>query len=174
MDGVKVGIKLLSSGLKAAPIPEPFKSAVTAIPDLVLNILEIVETVKGNVDDAAALAVYIADVTMVVMRPLETRPLDENPALKLRIEELTAVLEKIKQEMSTLVSRRLIKRVFAYAKDSSKLAEMKKRVDEATHRLQLETVVATGREVDHISQEQRLRFQTQEASTSGTLDSNRS
>ncbi|KAG8983099.1 hypothetical protein FRB93_007656 [Tulasnella sp. JGI-2019a] len=64
--------------------------------------------------------------------------------------------------MQALMSRRLLKRVFTYASDSSKLAEMKKGVGEATHQLQLETVMATGREVDLISQEQRLMFQKQE------------
>ncbi|KAG9024373.1 hypothetical protein FRB95_011607 [Tulasnella sp. JGI-2019a] len=106
------------------------------------------------------------------MRQFHTKPqdsLDENPVLISRVGELKGVLEKIKREMQALMSRRLLKRVFTYASDSSRLAAMKKRVDEATHRLQasyrwfgfsnapnniplglfqLETVMATGRHVD--------------------------
>ncbi|KAG9013544.1 hypothetical protein FRB94_002138 [Tulasnella sp. JGI-2019a] len=157
MDDAKLGIKLLSSALNAAPIPEPFKSAVTAIPDLVITIMDIVERVKRNVDDAAALVLHIADVTMVVMRPFGTGPqnsLDENPVLKLRINEFKTVLEEIKEDMSTLMSRRLLNRVFTSVTDTSKLAEMKERVGGAIHRLQLETVVATGHGVDIIGQKQ--------------------
>ncbi|KAG9008710.1 hypothetical protein FRB93_006256 [Tulasnella sp. JGI-2019a] len=165
MDGVKVGVKVLSTVLNAAPIPEPLKSAVTAIPTLVLDIVGILEGTKQNVDDAAALVVYISDLTILVMRPLETKPqhsLDKNAVLGSRIGEFTAVLEKIKQDMSTLMSRRRLKRLFTYANDTSKLAEMKRRVDEASRGLQLEIIVTTGHEVDVISQEQRLVFQKQE------------
>ncbi|KAG8863042.1 hypothetical protein FRB97_005386, partial [Tulasnella sp. 331] len=49
MEGAKQGLELLSTVLDAAPIPEPFKSAVKGIPDIVLQILTIVEAVKGNV-----------------------------------------------------------------------------------------------------------------------------
>ncbi|KAG9032568.1 hypothetical protein FRB95_001233 [Tulasnella sp. JGI-2019a] len=99
------------------------------------------------------------------MRPLETKPqhsLDKNAVLGSRIGEFTAVLEKIKQDMSTLMSRRRLKRLFTYANDTFKLAEMKRRVDEASRGLQLEIIVTTGHEVDVISQEQRLVFQKQE------------
>ncbi|KAG9031600.1 hypothetical protein FRB95_002529 [Tulasnella sp. JGI-2019a] len=60
MDNAKQGLKLLSTILKAAPIPEHFKLAVTAIPDIALQIIEIVDGVKGNVAGAEALAVHIA------------------------------------------------------------------------------------------------------------------
>lgn len=43
MEGAKLGLEVLSTVLEAAPIPEPFKSAVTAIPDLALKIMEVVE-----------------------------------------------------------------------------------------------------------------------------------
>ncbi|KAG8983106.1 hypothetical protein FRB93_007663 [Tulasnella sp. JGI-2019a] len=156
MDNAKIAVKILSIGLKAAPIPEPFKSAVTAIPDLILIILDVVEGVKANGDDAAALVVYIADITMVVIRPFDTKPyhtLEDNLALKLRVDEFKVVLERIKKDLTTLMSRRRLKRIFTYASDATKLAELKK---------WLETVVATGQEVDMMGQEQRLIFQRQE------------
>ncbi|KAG9028220.1 hypothetical protein FRB95_006755 [Tulasnella sp. JGI-2019a] len=165
MDSTKLVIQILSTGLNAAPIPEPFKSAGTVIPDLVLSILDIVEAVKANREDAAALVVYIADVTMVVMRPFETKPnhsLDDSSALKSRIDEFKVVLEQIKQDLTAMMPRRRLKRIFTYASDASKLAEMKNRVGEAANRLQLETVIATGHGVDMIGQEQRLIFQKQE------------
>ncbi|KAG8848017.1 hypothetical protein FRB96_001309 [Tulasnella sp. 330] len=175
MEGAKQGLKLLSTVLNAAPIPEPFKSAVKGIPDIALQILTIVEAVKGNVEDAEALAVYIANVTKTTMRPFETKPpgsLDRSSAMKTRIEEFQGVLVEIKQEMENLTSRRLRDRVFSYSKDASKLAAMKKKVDDAINLIQLETAVATSHEVDLMSQAQQrnneehlLMFQRQEVST---------
>ncbi|KAG8872996.1 hypothetical protein FRB97_007128, partial [Tulasnella sp. 331] len=158
MEGAKQGLELLSTVLDAAPIPEPFKSAVKGIPDIALQILTIVEAVKGNVEDAEALAVYIANVTKTTMRPFETKPpssLDRSPAMKTRIEEFQGVLVEIKQEMENLTSRRLRDRVFSYSKDASKLAAMKKKVDDAINLIQLETAVATSHEVDLMSQAQQ-------------------
>ncbi|KAG9021263.1 hypothetical protein FRB95_002501 [Tulasnella sp. JGI-2019a] len=63
LDAAKLGLTALSIGLQASLIPEPFKSAVSGIPGAVLQIIEIVETVKGNVDDARDLALYIGQVT---------------------------------------------------------------------------------------------------------------
>ncbi|KAG8989330.1 hypothetical protein FRB94_014480 [Tulasnella sp. JGI-2019a] len=76
LDVAKLGLRALSTGLKASPIPEPFKSAVSGIPDAVLQIIEIVETVKGNVDDAGDLALYIGQVTETAVRPLQGMPSD--------------------------------------------------------------------------------------------------
>ncbi|KAG9036741.1 hypothetical protein FRB95_008072 [Tulasnella sp. JGI-2019a] len=84
LDATKLGLTALAIGLQASPIPEPFKSAVTAIPGSVLQIIEIVEAVKGNVGDARDLALYIGQVTETAIRPLQSlsssfshRPLEE-------------------------------------------------------------------------------------------------
>ncbi|KAG8996180.1 hypothetical protein FRB94_008512 [Tulasnella sp. JGI-2019a] len=164
MEVAKDGLDILSTFLNAAPIPEPFKSAVTAIPDIALQILTIVETVKGNAEDAKALAIYIANVTKTTMRPFETKPqgsLDNSPAMKKRIDDFREVLEKIKDEMQALTSRRLRLRVLHYARDAATLTAFKTRVDEAVKDIQLETVMATGHEVDLISQGQERIFQEQ-------------
>ncbi|KAG8980740.1 hypothetical protein FRB94_011497 [Tulasnella sp. JGI-2019a] len=42
-DATKLGLRALSIGLQASPIPEPFKAAVSGIPGAVLQIIEIVE-----------------------------------------------------------------------------------------------------------------------------------
>ncbi|KAG9033506.1 hypothetical protein FRB95_014685 [Tulasnella sp. JGI-2019a] len=67
----KASLQALSVILKAVPIPEPFKSAVVGIPDAVLQIITIVETAKGNMEDAQVLAVYIATITDKTIRPLD-------------------------------------------------------------------------------------------------------
>ncbi|KAG8978575.1 hypothetical protein FRB93_010959 [Tulasnella sp. JGI-2019a] len=130
----KDGLGFVSIFLNAAPIPEPFKSAVTAIPDIALQILTIVETVKGNAEDAKALAIYIANVTKTTMQPFKTNSQgspDSSPAMKKRIDNFRGVLEEIKDEMQALTSRRLRLRVLHYARDASNLAALKTRVDEA-------------------------------------------
>ncbi|KAG8878792.1 hypothetical protein FRB97_002209 [Tulasnella sp. 331] len=156
MEGVKQGLELLSTILDAAPIPGSFKSVVRGIPDIALQILKIVEvTVKGNVEDAKALAVYIANVIKTTMRPLETPgSLDSSSAMKTRIEEFQGV--------------------FTYSKDASKLAVTKKTVDDAINLIQ--TAVATGHEVDLISQAQqrndeeyRLMLRRLEVNTSALI-----
>ncbi|KAG8992523.1 hypothetical protein FRB94_011517 [Tulasnella sp. JGI-2019a] len=111
MEATKDGLTILLALLKAAPIPQPFQSAVTAIPDIALQILTIIEAMKGNGEDAKALAMYIANVTEMTMRPFETKPLDNSPNMKKRIGDLHQVLETIRDELQTLTSRRLRLRV---------------------------------------------------------------
>ncbi|KAG8981784.1 hypothetical protein FRB93_008376, partial [Tulasnella sp. JGI-2019a] len=163
MENAKQGLQLLSKALNAAPIPDPFKSAVTAIPNIAVQIIEIVDSVKGNVEDAKELAIYIANVTDKTMRPFKTKPdeLDRSPDTQMRLEELRGVLEKTEEEMLTLMSRRLRSRALSYGDDASKLAAMKQRVDDAINELQLETVVAVGHGVDVIRQDQRLIVEEQ-------------
>ncbi|KAG9019576.1 hypothetical protein FRB95_005568 [Tulasnella sp. JGI-2019a] len=186
MDNPKQGLQLLSNVLKAAPIPEPFKSAVTAIPDIALQILEIVDGVKGNVVGAEALAVHIANVTIPEQAARRTRkkPRHEEAArvictvrwdylsdirISFSIRDFTRALEQIKGEMEVLRSRGLSNRAFSYEDDASKLKAMKEKVDDAMKDLQLETVVAAGHGIDVIrqdlvllSEEQRLMNQKQE------------
>ncbi|KAG9030372.1 hypothetical protein FRB95_004027 [Tulasnella sp. JGI-2019a] len=161
METAKQGLKLLSIALKAAPIPDPFKSAVTAIPDIALQIIEIVDAVKGNVEDAKELALYIAKVTDTTMRPFETNPgeLDRSPNTKKSFTR--RVLEKIEDQMTTLISRRLGRRILSYDDDASKIAAMKQSVDDAINQLQLETVIAVGHGVDIIRQDQRQMVEDQ-------------
>ncbi|KAG9014137.1 hypothetical protein FRB94_014230 [Tulasnella sp. JGI-2019a] len=164
MEVSKDGLGILSTLLNAAPIPEPFKSAVTVIPAIALQILTIVETVKGNAEDAKALVIYIANVTSITMRPFETKPqgtLDSGPAMMKRMDNFRGALERIKDEMQVITSRRLRLRVFHYARDAATLAAFKTGVDEAVKHIQLETVLATGHEVDLISQGQDRVFQEQ-------------
>ncbi|KAG9012431.1 hypothetical protein FRB94_006046 [Tulasnella sp. JGI-2019a] len=163
METAKRGLRLLSIALKAAPIPDPFKSAVTAIPDIALQIIEIVDAVKGNVEDAKDLALYIANVTETTMRPFETNPgeLDKSPNTKKRLQEFHAVLEKIEDEMAALMSRRLRRRILSYDSDASKLAAMKQSVDDAINQLQLGTTIAVGHGVDVIRQDQNRMLEEQ-------------
>ncbi|KAG9016068.1 hypothetical protein FRB93_011542 [Tulasnella sp. JGI-2019a] len=163
MEPAKQGLKFLSIALKAAPIPGPFKSAVTAIPDIALQIIEIVDAVKGNVEDAKELGLQIAKVTETTMRPFETNPdeLDRSPNTKKRLQEFHVVLEKIEDEMTTLMSRRLDRRILSYDDDTSKLAAMKQSVDDAINQLQLETVITVGHGVDVVRQDQSRMIEDQ-------------
>ncbi|KAG9009488.1 hypothetical protein FRB93_005424 [Tulasnella sp. JGI-2019a] len=160
MEVSKDGLGILSTLLNAAPIPEPFKSAVTVIPAIALQILTIVETVKGNAEDAKALVIYIANVTSITMRPFETKPqgtLDSGPAMMKRMDNFRGcvsssrnpcdpvqtihrehrALERIKDEMQVITSRRLRLRVFHYARDAATLAAFKTGVDEAVKHIQV-------------------------------------
>ncbi|KAG8989009.1 hypothetical protein FRB94_014752 [Tulasnella sp. JGI-2019a] len=163
MEKAKQALQLLSTVLNAAPIPDPFKSAVTAIPDIALQIIEIVDAVKGNVDDAKALAVYIATVTDKTMRPFAAKPdeLERSPDTQMRLQEFQGALEKIKEEIKTLLFQRLGGRILSYDTDASKLAGMKQSVDDAMNQLQLETVVAVGHDVNIIRQDQSRMFEEQ-------------
>ncbi|KAG9004623.1 hypothetical protein FRB94_002232 [Tulasnella sp. JGI-2019a] len=94
LDVAKLGLTVLSIGLQACPIPEPFKSAVSGIPVAVLQIIEI--AVKGNVDDARDLALYIGQVTETAIRPLQGMPSDfSHQPLKEGLDEFRQVLERV-------------------------------------------------------------------------------
>ncbi|KAG9000532.1 hypothetical protein FRB94_005382 [Tulasnella sp. JGI-2019a] len=157
----KASLQVLSTIVKAVPIPEPFKSAVVGIPDAVLQIIAIVETAKGNMEDAQVLALYIATITDRSIRPLDLPRV--TPATQNRIHEFHETLRQITEEIAVLASGRSLRKwIFSYDRDASKLGAWKQRVVDAVTGIQLETVVATGHQVDIISQDQQAIIQKQE------------
>lgn len=85
----RLALETLSGVLSAVPIPDPLKSAVTAIPTAALQIVAIAEVgwtidsedvinidlriqgVKKNKEDARALALYITNLTEATLKPFE-------------------------------------------------------------------------------------------------------
>ncbi|KAG8870236.1 hypothetical protein FRB97_000212 [Tulasnella sp. 331] len=169
MEGAKQRLELLSTVFTVAPIPEPFEAALESIPNNVLQILTIAEAMKWYVRGVKALAAYIADVTIRAMEPCEAKApgsLDRSPKLMKRIEEFG------RREIEILESWRPRDRVFGYAKELSKIAAMKKGVDDVINLIQLEIAVAANHKSKLRSQAQersveqkRLMFQRAEAGT---------
>ncbi|KAG8979717.1 hypothetical protein FRB94_011912 [Tulasnella sp. JGI-2019a] len=149
----KASLQGLSIITNAVPIPEPFKSAVVGIPDAVLLIITIIETAKGNMGDAKALAAYITAITDKTIRSLDLP--HTTPATQNRIREFQEALLQIAEEIKILASRRpLWKRVVNYDRDASTLSALKQKIVDIIIGIQLETVVATSHEVDVISRKQ--------------------
>jgi hypothetical protein len=88
----KIALQAIGGVLKASPIPDPFKSAVTAIPNLALAIIKMAEVLLGrsprtsadhvvnrfqgakqNQEDAQKLALYIANLCERTTPELEKR-----------------------------------------------------------------------------------------------------
>ncbi|KAG9030103.1 hypothetical protein FRB95_004343 [Tulasnella sp. JGI-2019a] len=161
MERAKQALQLLSTVLHDAPIPCLFQSSVTVIPDIALQIIEIVDAVEAYVDDAKSLAVYITTVTDKTMRPFETRPdpVERSPDTQMRLQEYQGMLEKIKGEIKTSMLQRLGSRILNYDSDASKLVGMKQSVDEAMN--QLQTAVTVGHGVNIIRQDQSHMFEKQ-------------
>ncbi|KAG8996521.1 hypothetical protein FRB94_008221 [Tulasnella sp. JGI-2019a] len=157
----KVGLQILSTILNAVPIPEPFRSAVVGIPDAALKIITIVECTKGNVEDAKALAIYIATIIDRTTRPLDLCHV--TPATQNRIQEFQDALRQIMEEITVLASRRSLRRwIVNYDRDASKLGALKQRVAEVIVGIQLETVVSTGHDVERLYQEQQVLIRKQQ------------
>ncbi|KAG9004602.1 hypothetical protein FRB94_002278 [Tulasnella sp. JGI-2019a] len=95
------------------------------------------------------------------MRPFETNPaeLDRSPNTKKQLQEFHAVLKRIKDEMTPLMSRGLGRRILSYDNDALNLATMKQSVGDAINQLQLETVIAVGHDIDIIRQDQSRIFE---------------
>ncbi|KAG8998719.1 hypothetical protein FRB94_006697 [Tulasnella sp. JGI-2019a] len=155
LDATKLSLTALSIGLHASPIPEPLKSAIAGIPGAVLQIIDIVETMKGNVDDARDLVLYIGQVTETVIRPLQTippnishRPLEEG------IDEFRHMLDAIKGKTHTILSQSRAARLLRHRSDAAKIMAMKKKVDDTIRCIQLETTFVTSYTVGQISQKQ--------------------
>ncbi|KAG8996527.1 hypothetical protein FRB94_008227 [Tulasnella sp. JGI-2019a] len=162
LQSAKVGLQILSTIVKSVPIPEPFKSAVVGIPDAVLQIITIVETAKGNMEDAKVLALYIATMTDRTIRPLDLCSI--TPVTQRRIHEFQEALQQITEEITTLASQRSPRKwIFHYDRDAAKLYALKQRVVDAIAGIQLETVVATSQEVDIMSQKQDLAHEDHKA-----------
>ncbi|KAG8987973.1 hypothetical protein FRB93_004341 [Tulasnella sp. JGI-2019a] len=167
----KASLQILPTLVKAVPIPEPFKSAVIGIPDAVLQIITIVETAKGNMEDAKVLALYIATIIDRTIRPLDLQCV--TPATQNRIQEFQKTLRQITDEITILTSERsLRKRIFSYDRDASKLSALKQMVVDAVTGIQLETVVTAGHQVEVMNrkqdstrddQQQELAYQDQQA-----------
>ncbi|KAG8995942.1 hypothetical protein FRB94_008679 [Tulasnella sp. JGI-2019a] len=142
-------------GSKPPPIPEPFKSAVSGIPGAVLQIIEIVETVKGNVDDARDLALYIGQVTEAAVRPLQGMPPNfSHRPLEEGLEDFHQTLEVVQEQIRTLLSRGRVTRVLHYRSNAAKIASMKQRVRDVISYIQLETTFTTTYGVVQIAQKQ--------------------
>ncbi|KAG8993525.1 hypothetical protein FRB94_013276 [Tulasnella sp. JGI-2019a] len=157
----KASLQILSAFVKAVPIPEPFKSAVVGIPDAVLQIISIVETAKGNTEDAKVLATYISTITDKTICSLDLP--HATPATQNRISEFHKTLQQIVEEIATIASRRPLQKWINYDRDASTLSSLKQKVVDVITGIQLETVVATGHEVDVISRKQDFAHADQQA-----------
>ncbi|KAG8993964.1 hypothetical protein FRB94_010242 [Tulasnella sp. JGI-2019a] len=167
LQNAKTSLQVLSTIIKAVPIPEPFKSAVVGIPDAVLQIISIVDTAKGNIEDAKVLVLYIATITDKTIRPLDL--LRVTPATQNRILEFQEALQQITEEVSTIASRRSFRKwIVNYDRDASTLKALKQRVTDVITGIQLETAVATGHEVELLYQEQQVLIRKQQEADSGS------
>ncbi|KAG8844904.1 hypothetical protein FRB96_002793 [Tulasnella sp. 330] len=170
----------LSIVMSALPIPEPFKSAVVGIPDAVLKMIAVVETARGNLEDAKALVVYVTNLVETAIHPLT--PSHDTPATRERVERFHAyvfcsahaedrilihscepsLLREIITELEGLTAKRSRwKRIFNYEGDAKQLGTMKQKVVEGIAWIQLVTVVTTGREVELITQTQGNIYEAQ-------------
>ncbi|KAG8993393.1 hypothetical protein FRB93_002006 [Tulasnella sp. JGI-2019a] len=161
LQAAKASLQVLSTIVKAVPIPEPFKSAVVGIPDAILQIIAIVEVAKGNMEDTQVLALYIATVTDRTIRPLDLPRV--TPTTQNRIREFQETPRQITDEITILASGRSLRKwVFNYDRDASKLGALKQRVVDAITGIQLETVVTTGHQVDIMHEDQQAIIQKQD------------
>ncbi|KAG9007037.1 hypothetical protein FRB94_014701 [Tulasnella sp. JGI-2019a] len=157
----KASLQVLSAIVKAVPIPEPFKSAVVGIPDAVLQIITIIESAKGNMEDAKVLVLYIATITDRTIRPLDLSHL--TPTTQNRIHEFQETLKQITEDITTLASQRPLRKwIINYDRDASTLSGLKQKVTDAIAGIQLETVIATGHEVELLYQEQQVLIRRQQ------------
>ncbi|KAG8989287.1 hypothetical protein FRB94_014531 [Tulasnella sp. JGI-2019a] len=157
----KASLQVLSAIVKAVPIPEPFKSAVVGIPDAVLQIITIIETAKGNMEDAKVLTLYIATITGRTIRSLDLS--HATPATQRRIHEFQDALRQITGEITVLASwRPLRKWIINYDRDAATLSALKQKVTDVITGIQLETVVSTGHEVELLYQEQQILIRKQQ------------
>ncbi|KAG8843572.1 hypothetical protein FRB96_003897 [Tulasnella sp. 330] len=135
MEGVRLDWEVLSTVLNAAPIPEPLTSAVTTILDPALSVINDVDCVKENVEDAKALVIYVAVVANMILNPAKTKPpdsLDKSPKTKKRLQELKL---SIPDEGKILMARKLRQRIFSYVRDAGRFSEMKRRAGGAINQL---------------------------------------
>ncbi|KAG8990922.1 hypothetical protein FRB94_013017 [Tulasnella sp. JGI-2019a] len=132
LDVVRLSLTALSIGLRASPIPEPFKAAVSGIPEVVLQIIAIVEAVKGNTDDARDLALYIGKVTETAVRPLQGMPSDfSHPPLEEGLDAFRETLKLVREEINALLTLSRAARILHYRSNAIKVATMKQRVRDA-------------------------------------------
>ncbi|KAG8995066.1 hypothetical protein FRB94_009476 [Tulasnella sp. JGI-2019a] len=153
----KLGLTALAIGLQASPIPEPFKSAVSEIPGAVLQIIEIVEAVKGNVDDARGLALYIGQVTESTIRPLQGMPSDfSHQPPKEGLDEFRQTLDSTTEQIRVILSQNRASRILHYRSNAPKIAGMKQKIQDAIGCIQLETAFTTNHTVVQIGQKQTV------------------
>ncbi|KAG8845735.1 hypothetical protein FRB96_002273 [Tulasnella sp. 330] len=146
-------LESLSIILNAVPIPDPFKSAVVGIPDAVLKIISILETAKGNLEDAKELVVYIAIVTDHALRPFGSP--NASLAAEPPIKEFLQVLQDIQEDIRKIASQKSRwKRFVNYDRDASTLTGLKQKVANAITCIQLETTVAISQKQDDMSKAQ--------------------
>ncbi|KAG8989748.1 hypothetical protein FRB94_014060 [Tulasnella sp. JGI-2019a] len=152
---VKVSLQALSIAVHAMPIPQTFKDAV-------LQIIRIVESAKGNMENAKVLALYIATMTDRTLGPLDFSHVTS--ATEKRIYEFQEALKPITEEIRRLASQRSLRKwIIYYDRDASKLTTLRQKIADIVIAIQLETAIATGHEVDVVRQKQDLVHEDQQA-----------
>ncbi|KAG9000438.1 hypothetical protein FRB94_005408 [Tulasnella sp. JGI-2019a] len=143
------------SGFRRALYPNHSNLPSLGSQGAVLQIIAIVEAVKGNADDARELALYIGQVTDATIRPLQNLPSDfTHQPLKEGLDQFSQTLELVQNQIRALLSRSRVKRWLRHTSDASKIAAMKQKIQDAITSIQLETSFATTYAVAQISQKQ--------------------
>ncbi|KAG9034282.1 hypothetical protein FRB95_013440 [Tulasnella sp. JGI-2019a] len=137
-------LRAFSTMVKAGPFPELFKSAILRMIAVILEITTFVEQAGRNMKDAKVLVLYIATVAERTLRPLD--PSHYSPALKGGIDQFTAVLIPITEDITALASSRPFPKwiINYYDRDASKLAAWKQSIADAIVDIQLEATIASA------------------------------
>ncbi|KAG8860543.1 hypothetical protein FRB96_003797 [Tulasnella sp. 330] len=128
--------------LNASSVPNPFKSAVGAIPNLALTIMGTAESAKRNKNEADELAEYIARLSVITTHELLKRgvPGDNSDALQ-GVEEFTRVINRVLVKIKKLQSWTSGGRWFDYRNDMLDIDGFKENIRNAMNLLQLEELL---------------------------------
>ncbi|KAG9014347.1 hypothetical protein FRB94_012753 [Tulasnella sp. JGI-2019a] len=161
LHNTKVDLQAFLGIIEALPILEPFKSVVVGIPDAVLQIIKVVETAKGNMEDARVLAHFVATVINGTICHLDFTQVTS--LTKERICELEVALEQITGELRSLAYRRPVrKQIVNFDYDTLQLAAMKQKVVDIITGIRLESIVATDHHFELMIQNQSVLYQEQQ------------
>ncbi|KAG8887116.1 F-box/WD repeat-containing protein 9 [Tulasnella sp. 332] len=161
MEATKLVLEVLFTRLNAAPIPNPFKSAVTAIPNLALNIFEVVGASRylrsshDTIPDQAYRIARQKSRSQKACGGLQgVRAFDDRLAMTwYRTASSKQGTDEDSRRERILTDRKLLKRAFSYTRDALKLANMTKRLGDAVSQFQQQY---------DLSQQQCLVIQKQE------------
>ncbi|KAG8873699.1 hypothetical protein FRB98_008842, partial [Tulasnella sp. 332] len=156
--------------LNTLPIPDPFKSAVTAVPTIALTLMQVSQAVKTNKKDVREFTLYIGQLTDATLRPLQyvdRRPICpemENAVAEFHEHVHVHVndgivtlkpfncpfreLKHILKDMEKLTARSRWRRIAGYRSDPIKIVASKQRLQQVVEIIKVGTMLATQATVE--------------------------
>ncbi|THU85421.1 TPR-like protein [Dendrothele bispora CBS 962.96] len=146
-----VALLLLKTLATASECFPPLKSAA----DVTVQIVTLVKDFKANQRDWKDFGAYVQDIVVCVIEHMSIIDLSKDD-LRQRLAKFLDCLQKIHENIKSLRSQSVAKRLFEWTKDSQQIDDMRKKLSESLTLFQLEINIGTRADVAKLLESLRV------------------